>query len=221
MSTGEASGKDGQCLSDLARQIRSIALVALAMLWIASDLLPEALGQSPRVSRFSLPDVQGKLHQPSEWQGAKAVVLLFLGTECPISNGYAPEMARLAGEFGSRGVLFYGVHCDPDVTAPIAAAHAKDFSLVFPLLLDPRQVLPPQTGAKRTPEAVLLSPAGDILYRGRIDDRYAAPGKLRPEPTVRDLQTAIEAVLAGQKPAVQQTEAVGCPLPKAAPASAQ
>ena len=63
--------------------------------------------------------------------------------------------------------------------------------------------------------------ASEAAYRGRIDDRYAAPGKLRAEPTARDLQAAIEAVLAGQKPASPQTEAVGCPLPKAAPASAQ
>ncbi len=179
----------------------------------------EASAQGPRVDRFSLSDPQGKLHQPSEWQGAKAVVLLFLGTECPISNGYAPEMARLASDFGSRGVLFYGIHCDPDVTAKIASEHAREFSLEFPLLLDPQQILARQTGAGFTPEAVLLNSAGDILYRGRIDDRYAAPGKQRAEPTSRDLQAAIEAVLAGQKPAVSQTQAVGCPLPKAAPAS--
>ena len=198
-------------------------LNATDVIWsyFASHPLPKTSEREPRVGRFSLPDPQGKRHQPSEWQGAKAVVLLFLGTECPVSNGDAPEMARLAREFGSRGVLFYGVHCDPDVTAAIATAHAKDYSLEFPLLLDPEQVLPPQTGAGHTPEAVLLSPAGDILYRGRIDDRYAEPGKQRVEPTVRDLQAAIEAVLAGKKPAVRQTEAIGCPLPKAAPSKAR
>ena len=156
------------------------------------------------MDRFSLSDAQGKSCTSAKRVagGCKAVVLLFLSTECPISNGYAPEMARLAKEFGSRGVMFYGVHCDSDVTAEIAAAHAKDYGLEFTMLLDPKQVLPPQTGAKVTPEAVVLSPAGEILYRGRIDDRYAAPGKQRNEPTVRDLQAAIEAVLAGQKPAV-------------------
>ena len=197
---------------------RALRCVAVFLALLAANSLVAASAWAAEktavVSRFSLPDPQGKLHQPSEWQGSKAVVLLFLGTECPISNGYAPEMARLAKEFGARGVLFYGVHCDPDVTAEIARTHAKDYSLPFPLLLDPQQVLARQTGAGHTPEAVLLSPTGEVLYRGRIDDRYAAPGKLRVEPTVRDLEDALGAVLAGGKPKLRETRAVGCPLPR-------
>src|SRR5437868_1032259 len=71
----------------------------------------------PHVTRFSLPDLTGRQHSPAEWRGHKAVVLIFLGTECPVSNGYAPVLARLARAYQPRGVAFYGIHADPDVTA--------------------------------------------------------------------------------------------------------
>ena len=99
------------------RQCCAAGWLILLLLLIASSPVQAVETGGMRVIKFSLADPQGKLHQPSEWQGSKGVVLLFLGTECPISNGYAPEMARLASEFRARGILFYGVHCDPDVTA--------------------------------------------------------------------------------------------------------
>ena len=51
----------------------------------------------------------------------------------------------------------------------------------------------------------MVSPTGQVLYRGRIDDRYAGDGKRRDEPTTADLQGALDAVLAGEAPAAHQT----------------
>jgi hypothetical protein len=66
------------------------------------------------------------------------------------------------------------------------------------------------------PEAVVLSPQGRILYRGRIDDRYTADGIRREVPTSRDLEAALTAVVAGKQPPVARTKAFGCPLPEPA-----
>jgi hypothetical protein len=65
---------------------------------------------------------------------------------------------------------------------------------------------------KVTPEVAVLSPTGELLYLGRIDDRYNPQGKRRPEPTVRDLQLALDAVLAGKPVPTPRTKAFGCPL---------
>jgi peroxiredoxin len=165
---------------------------------------------------FTLKDAQGKAHTGGEWKGKKAIVLFFLNTECPVSNHYAPEYTRLAKTFGNRNVAFYGVHPDPDVTPEAARKHAGEYKLTFPILMDPKQVLTSTVGIRVTPEAVVLSPRGKVLYRGRIDNRYALDGKRRDEPTVRDLEAALEAVLAGKAPPRAQTKAFGCPLPAAA-----
>jgi peroxiredoxin len=165
------------------------------------------------VKDFRLADVQGRIHTSTDWKDHKAVVVFFLGTECPVSNGYAPEMARLAAEYGRGGVLFWGLHPDPDVTSQMAGQHAAEYGLKFSILLDPKQDVARQAGVRVVPEAVVLSPSGRVLYRGRIDDRYGLSGKRRDEPTTRDLQNALQAVLAGKPPPVAQTRAFGCPLP--------
>lgn len=168
---------------------------------------------APRVGDFALNDVRGVRHTAKEWADRKAVVLFILGTECPVSNGYAPEMTRIAKAYGREGVAVFGVHPDPDVTAEAALRHAKEYSLDFPILLDPRQTLTRQAGVRVTPEAVLLSPAGVVLYRGRIDDRYSTGGKRRDAASTNDLEDALRAALSGRTVAVPRTRAYGCPLP--------
>lgn len=187
---------------------------AMILLLLCGGARPHAGEKSlGTVKDFSLADVRGRPHTTSAWKDKKAVVLLFLGTECPVSNGYSPEYRRLAEVYARKGTLFYGVHPDPDVSADIAAKHAADFRLAFPILLDPTQAVAKQAGVKVVPEAVLLSAKGQILYRGRIDDLYTVDGRRREEPKSRDLEEALKAVLAGKSPLVAETRAFGCPLP--------
>mgnify|MGYP002622769788 FL=1 len=166
-----------------------------------------------RIMKFSLPDSTGKLHTPKEWRDQEAVVLYFIGTECPVSNGYSPDMQAIAKKYGPRGVVRYGVHVDPSVSAEVPAAHAKDYGLAFPILLDHEQKLAQMAGARVTPDAIVVTPDGTVRYRGRIDNRYALDGKRRDVPTKHELVDALEAVLAGKQPAVAETKAFGCPLP--------
>jgi peroxiredoxin len=166
------------------------------------------------VKDFNLADVSGKKHTADEWKDHKAVVLIFLSPDCPVSNFYAPEYARLARVYSEKGVRFYGIHPDPQVTADEAAKHAKKYNLTFPVLLDPTHAVTRQTGVRVTPEVAVLSPTGRIAYRGRIDDRYNADGVRREVPTTHELDDALAALTAGKLPATAQTRAYGCPLPE-------
>jgi len=202
----------------LGRSLAVLGLVIAAGAWAATrERVPRGVApESVRVVRdVSLADTRGRIHGLAEWRDRRAVVLLFLGTECPISNGLAPEMAAMASAYGPRRVAFLGIHPDPDVTAEVAGRHAAEYGLNFPILLDPAQELAAQAGVTHTPEAVVLDGDRRILYRGRIDDRFAEPGKGRAEPAVRDLRAALDAILAGKAVPVAETKPVGCPLPRA------
>ena len=59
---------------------------------------------------------------------------------------------------------------------------ATGWDLPFPILLDPAQLVARQADVRVTPEAVVVLPDGQVIYRGRIDDRYAADGRKRPQP---------------------------------------
>lgn len=188
-----------------------IALLSLRRSEPSDPVLP------PTVDRFSLRDSSGALHTLADWRDDRAVVLFVLGLECPNTEGFLPEMGRLAREYGKRGVRFLGVHADPDVTAEMAVKHAAEHALPFPVLLDPAHELIGGTGAQATPEAVLLDNEGHLLYHGRIDDRVTMDGNLREKPRALDLANALEAVLAGGLPETSAITAPGSRLPKPAP----
>jgi hypothetical protein len=106
------------------------------------------------------------------------------------------------------------VYPDPAMTGQAAKKHRSDFALKPSALLDPEQTLSKDCGATITPEVVVLSPKGTVLYRGRIDNKYADIGKPRTHVTERDLRDALDAILAGKPVPNPRTEAVGCFLPE-------
>jgi peroxiredoxin len=162
---------------------------------------------------FDLLDAAGRRHTAREWKDARAVALLFIAAECPISNRYAPEINHIVADYAARGVAFYGVQSDQDVGAEASRRHARDYGFDFPVLLDPAQTLANQTGVTLTPTAVILSPAGELLYRGRIDNRYLDFGKYREAGVKPDMRLALDAVIAGKPVAEKYTKSIGCALP--------
>ena len=142
---------------------------------------------------------------------AIAKVFVFVTTDCPISNRYAPEIERLAAKFSPR-VSFTRVYPVPTDTPALIEKHQQKFAFTIPYIRDEKQVFARQWGATITPEAVVTDRNGKTLYRGRIDDRYVDFGKERPAPTTHDLEAALTAVVAGKPVAVTETQAVGCYL---------
>ncbi len=143
----------------------------------------------------------------------KAHVLIFFLHDCPICNSYAPELERLNSAFAPRGVNFFIIQTDPQLSKEAAAKHAREYALTMPVLLDSANKLAQRTGARTTPEAVVIGADEKVLYRGRIDDLYADFGKRRTEPTTRDLRDALDALLAGKEIPAAGGPAVGCAIP--------
>jgi hypothetical protein len=141
---------------------------------------------------------------------AKLTVFVFVRADCPISNRYAPEIARLVEAFGPRQVTFWLIYPDPSATPDALQAHAAEYAYPCPILRDPRHLLVELTGATITPEVAVFAGRERMIYRGRIDDRYLDLGRARPAPTTRDLEAALEAGLAGRAPREATTRAVGC-----------
>jgi hypothetical protein len=167
------------------------------------------------MAEIELKDATGASHRPLDTMDAAGVVLIFIATDCPISNSYAPEINRICTEYGGDGSAqfrFYLVYADPDLTPAAAARHAHDFGYTCPTLLDTHHWLVERLRARVTPEAVVLGPGGAVRYRGRIDDKWAGYGKARAEPTTRELRAALEAIRAGRPVPTPETEAVGCPI---------
>lgn len=163
-------------------------------------------------STASLLDLDGRPADPLKNPDAKMTVFLFVRTDCPISNRYAPEVRRLHDVFAPRGVVFWMIYPDPDETPVAIRKHLEDYKFGGAALRDTRHALVKMTGVSVTPEAAVFK-GSSMVYRGRIDDRYADLGKMRSEATTHDLEDAIRATLAGKK-IPRSTRAVGCDIPE-------
>jgi len=162
---------------------------------------------------YSLIGTNGKSYSQDDLNQHKATVFLFVATDCPNSNTYAPIMARLYRNYSPQGVVFFNVYSDPSESVETVRKHDSEFEVPFPALLDPQQALARQTGARSTPEAVILGPDGRELYRGRVDNRFVALGKTRFSPTENDLQEALEAILQNKPVPHPVTKVLGCAIP--------
>lgn len=183
-----------------------LAILCAALLLFSTPVAVSAVPQ------FGIRDTEGVFHTSVEWSGAKAILLFFVTSDCPIANSYVPEMNRIQAYYEPRGVRSYAVEADTSVPPSVAAAYAKDYHYGFPLLLDAHQSLVRLAGATVTPQAVVMTPEGRVVYRGRIDNRVEDFGKQRPEATVLDLRNALDAVLAGKPVPAAFTKSIGCAI---------
>src|SRR5580704_7575291 len=148
--------------------------------------------------QFALRDTRNVVHSSEEWNGKKAIVVFFTTTDCPLSNNEVPEMNRTRRDYENRGVAFYAVQADTTIADTDVVQHANDYQFSFPVLFDPHQVLAKMTGATTIPSAAVLTPAGTLLYLGRIDNLVEDFNVRRQAPTKFDLRESLDAVLAGK-----------------------
>src|SRR5262245_48999801 len=95
----------------------------LSLLFLASAFATQAARAAEseplvgrKLSDFSLPDFHGKQRSLSELKDAKAVVVAFIGTECPLARLYAPRLAEVAKEYAARGVAFVAIDANSNDT---------------------------------------------------------------------------------------------------------
>lgn len=140
-----------------------------------------------------------------------AHVWLFVASDCPVSNAYAPEIQRICAEYGAKGVGCSLVYEDVRIDAAAVKRHGDEYRYRdIPATIDDERRMARQMKVSVTPEAVVVDAKGAIRYRGRIDNRYAALGKPRRVVTSHDLREALDAVVSGRRVASPETTAIGC-----------
>jgi hypothetical protein len=187
-----------------------VGLVAHAMLTIAVPGSAQLAGTTAADRRVRVLDLADRTVDPLDQPGARAIVVIFTRTDCPIANRYAPEVQRLHRAFGPKRVAFRLVYLDPGEPVEAIRSHLRQYGYDIPALRDPRHVLVALTGARATPEAAVFTAERRMVYRGRIDDWYVDLNKVRPSPTRHDLRDVLTALLAGTPVEPRTTDAVGC-----------
>ncbi|MBI1913847.1 MAG: redoxin domain-containing protein [Planctomycetes bacterium] len=188
-----------------------LALFALACL--AGPARPDAPMVTDKLNKkidnFTLFSPGGKSFALHDLKDVRAVVVVFVSFDCPVSTSYAAPLAELHHSYAQKGVVFVAAGFEGEAEL---ARHAGDFKVPFPVLRDRDFAAADLLKASTTPEAFVLDHNFVLRYRGRIDNGYVARLKKAPVTTRHDLREALDELLAGKPVSKPVTPSVGCPI---------
>jgi len=201
-------------MKKLAAVSLMITMLAVALLVNARPLVadipaPPIIGAT--IADFTLPDPSGTAHTLASLHGKNGTVLIFIATQCPVSNGYNERMEKLAQDFKARGINVVGINANSTESAADVKDHAAKNNLTFPILKDNGNKVADMLGATRTPEAYFLDASNKLLYHGRIDNSRDIT-----QVNSSELRDALEATLAGKPVPKATANAFGCSIKRGA-----
>jgi peroxiredoxin len=193
-----------------ARPIAAALVVGCGLVSLArADDLPRTDKLNKSFATLTLTDPDGKAFALADLKEPKAVVVVFLSFDCPVSTGYTPLLTELARTHEKDGVTVVGI-VPTDDTAEQVKKHAAEYKLPFKVFPDSKLAAADAFKAQATPEAFVLDRNLILRYRGRIDDSQKSRTQKNGGVTSHDLQDALAAVLVGKDVAVPATKPIGC-----------
>lgn len=190
-----------------------IAGTMLALTFVGANAVLPPLDSAPD---FKLEAASGKTLALESYKG-KYVVLEWWNNGCPVVQKHyrSGNIPALQKEFIAKGAVWLTIVSSAPgkqghVTVENANAVMKQMAGVpSDILLDPTGVTGRAYKAKASPQIVLISPKGEMLYNGAIDDNPGANGAdiLKSKNYLRQ---AWDEVHAGKAVSVPSTPAYGC-----------
>jgi peroxiredoxin len=192
--------------------ILTLSIVTLAVAFAFS----QGYNIGDKAADFKLKNVDGKMVSMADYKDAKGFVVIFSCNHCPYVIAYEDRMIELHNEYAPKGFPIIAINSnDPEVQPQDSyekmIERAKEKNFPFAYVFDEGQEIYPKYGATRTPHVYLLNKQGNdfiVEYIGTIDNNYKDASAV----TETYLADAIDALLAGKKPAVTETKAIGCTI---------
>ena len=161
---------------------------------------------------FRLPATDGSFVARDDFKGAPALLVMFTCNHCPFVVHVRDALSDLVRGWMARGVAVVAIASNDaeryPQDGPQAMAEAKlRHDLPYPYLFDASQAVALAYHAACTPDFFLHDKDLRLVYRGQLD--ASRPGNDVPV-TGGDLGRAIDALLAGASPLVDQRPSMGC-----------
>lgn len=161
---------------------------------------------------FRLPDVSGKLVSRDDFKSASALLVMFVCNHCPFVKHIQSGLVLLAKDYQAKGVAIVAISSNdaekyPDDSPAKMQDEARTAGYTFPYLYDATQAVAKAYRAACTPDFFLFDKNFKLVYRGQFD---AARPKNTEPVTGKDMRAALNALLAGRTPSVDQVPSVGC-----------
>ncbi len=192
---------------------RIVLAILLAVSFAVSPLLAGKYNRKISVGDAApgfnnLDATDGKKYSLDDFKDKDLVVLVLICNECPVAQTYEDRIMAFAKKYKDKvAVVGLNVCGGEDEELPKMKTHAEKKGFNFVYLRDPEQKIGRALGASKTPEFFVLNKERKITYMGALDDELN-PAKV----TEKYLESAVDAILKGEKPAKAETPAYGCSI---------
>lgn len=186
---------------------RTLRLTLTISIFAAACLFPSLPASNG--AQATAVDLAGNPLDPLKAARGKVVVLVFVRTDCPVSNRYSPTIQRLSSEHLAKAA-FWLVYPAKNESAAMIRKHKHDFGYTLPALRDPQHALVKQSHVEITPEVAVFDANRRLIYHGRIDNLYEDFGRARSAPSTHELEDAIHAAINGTALSANSAPAIGC-----------
>lgn len=160
------------------------------------------------VENFSLKDYNGEEHSLNDYKDSEVIVLMFIATQCPVSNAYNSRMNNLYEKYKDKNVAFIGINSNKTEDIESIKEHAEENNFDFVILKDEENIIADKLDASVTPEIYVLDTENfRVLYHGRIDD-----SRNIDDVSSKDLEQALNEILNGKEVTNNRTKAFGCTI---------
>ncbi len=162
---------------------------------------------------FDLATPDGVRHTRGEVMGEKGLLVVFMCNHCPyvvsVIDRVVADIAALQADGIGVACIMSNDYADYPADSPTNMARfAAEHGLTAPYLVDEDQSVGQAYGAVCTPDFFGFNAAGELQYRGRLDDA----GMIAPKTRVAELLNAMKMVAeTGRGPQVQ-TPSMGCSI---------
>jgi thiol-disulfide isomerase/thioredoxin len=196
------------------RRFTGLAVIVLArallLAWAspASPLLESVSSPAGSSGAVAL-DLAGKTVKPFEVSAGRPLILIFVRTDCPVSNRYAPTIQALGQRYAGTAVMML-VYPDRSETPRNIEKHLREYGYKMAALRDTQHELVKVSKVEITPEAAVFDRRGELIYHGRIDNWYVDFGHARSAPSTHELDEAIQAAVNGGHPVPTSVSGIGC-----------
>ena len=168
-----------------------------------------AIGEVAPAIEFK--DIRALARTLDDFGPKRAYVIVAVTATCPAAARSLPALDATERRYRAKDVQFVALNVGPDDSIADAAAQAVEFGMEMPFVKDFGGEAARALGLRRTPEVAVLDAGRRLVYRGRIDDRNRLGGS-RDEATHRDLEHALDAILAGKSAPTTETPVDGCKI---------
>jgi len=135
------------------------------------------------------------------------VVLAFLANHCPVVKAYEDRLIDFVKDYKDKGVKVVGVSVNDidEDRLPGIKNYTKEHKSNYIYGYDESQAMGRAYGATNTPQFFVLDKERKLRYTGTLDDSQA-----ESKVTKTYLRDAVDALLKGEKPAIEETRPQGC-----------